>query len=411
VELLVRIAQLEETELTSARNAFDAWLEILRLDPTHERARIEIEADLRILCCVFLAAAKLAFSRLARGINLLGSLFAERANLSGTLFEEKAHFPATTFLRGVRFYEARLECETRFNETVFNGPICFEHTRFAEALDLSKSILYGVTWMDIKGMRVAGRTALSGDVKIDFEQIRGRILGELGERLSSPEDDSRPAKPKERIESLRYAADQYSTLAGNFAASTGPGSWRASDYCHSRYLDLYRQISWLCGDYWTWLKSLTFKIVLGNGIYVKFPFAAALCVILGFGLFYALAAGDLIRTDYNVTPLAPVTLSPAPVTLSPAPVTLSPAPAAQAPLAGTATAGAGTRRIVCLADMKPWHNRLATAVYYSVITFATVGYGDWHPVGWARLLASAEALSGVTLMAAFTVILVRKIIR
>jgi len=40
-----------------------------------------------------------------------------------------------------------------------------------------------------------------------------------------------------------------------------------------------------------------------------------------------------------------------------------------------------------------------------------VGYGDWHPVGWARFFAAAEALSGITIMSAFTVILVRKIIR
>ncbi|MBV8759380.1 MAG: tetratricopeptide repeat protein [Deltaproteobacteria bacterium] len=42
VELLARIAALEETELGGARNAFDAWLEVLRLEPPHERARIEL---------------------------------------------------------------------------------------------------------------------------------------------------------------------------------------------------------------------------------------------------------------------------------------------------------------------------------------------------------------------------------
>ncbi len=42
VELLARIAIVEETELTSARNAFDAWIEVLRLEPAHERARVEL---------------------------------------------------------------------------------------------------------------------------------------------------------------------------------------------------------------------------------------------------------------------------------------------------------------------------------------------------------------------------------
>ncbi|MDB4961753.1 MAG: repeat-containing protein [Myxococcales bacterium] len=42
VELLSRIATIEETELSGARTAFDAWVEVLGLDPTHERARVEL---------------------------------------------------------------------------------------------------------------------------------------------------------------------------------------------------------------------------------------------------------------------------------------------------------------------------------------------------------------------------------
>jgi len=42
VELLSRIATIEETDLGGAGRAFDAWVEVLGLDPTHERARIEI---------------------------------------------------------------------------------------------------------------------------------------------------------------------------------------------------------------------------------------------------------------------------------------------------------------------------------------------------------------------------------
>ncbi len=42
VELLSRIATIEESELQQAHPAFDAWVEVLSLDPTHERARVEI---------------------------------------------------------------------------------------------------------------------------------------------------------------------------------------------------------------------------------------------------------------------------------------------------------------------------------------------------------------------------------
>ncbi len=42
VELLSRIATIEEAELSGAPKAFDAWLAVLQLDPTHERARQEL---------------------------------------------------------------------------------------------------------------------------------------------------------------------------------------------------------------------------------------------------------------------------------------------------------------------------------------------------------------------------------
>lgn len=37
------------------------------------------------------------------------------------------------------------------------------------------------------------------------------------------------------------------------------------------------------------------------------------------------------------------------------------------------------------------------ALYFSAITFTTVGYGDWTPRGWSMLLASSEALAGLAL--------------
>ncbi|MBA2541128.1 MAG: hypothetical protein H0V17_15920, partial [Deltaproteobacteria bacterium] len=42
VELLSRIATIEEAELHQPNNAFDAWVAVLGLDATHERARVEI---------------------------------------------------------------------------------------------------------------------------------------------------------------------------------------------------------------------------------------------------------------------------------------------------------------------------------------------------------------------------------
>lgn len=359
-----------------------------------KRANLEgltVGIGLRLIGCVFLERARLTFARLGRGVDLLGTIFAEAADFTGTVFAERAHFAAAAFLRGVRFHEARFEADVRFNETAFNGPVSFEHARFSETIDLSLALFRGATWVDLHGLRVGGRTALAGDLRIRLEQIEGRLLGEHGGRLSG--DDGQPAPTRrEQRDALQYAADQYSMLAGNFAASTGPGSWRAADLCHSRYLDLRRKTAWLAGNHWEWIKDFLFKVCLGNGIWLKYPLELALMVILGFALLYAVALSHDVRADRNI-------------------LAIIGDPAAQPCGAVQAGAGEHTADQVCLCDVRPAHARVATALYYSAITFTTVGYGDWHPVGWARLFASLEALGGITIMSAFTVILVRKIIR
>ncbi len=43
--------------------------------------------------------------------------------------------------------------------------------------------------------------------------------------------------------------------------------------------------------------------------------------------------------------------------------------------------------------------RLFDAVYFSAVTFTTVGYGDVFPVGSLRFLAGTEALAGFVLIA------------
>jgi len=50
-------------------------------------------------------------------------------------------------------------------------------------------------------------------------------------------------------------------------------------------------------------------------------------------------------------------------------------------------------------------------LYFSVITFFTVGYGDITPIGFCKIIAMAEAFSGVLVMSLFVVGLSRKYLR
>ena len=56
-----------------------------------------------------------------------------------------------------------------------------------------------------------------------------------------------------------------------------------------------------------------------------------------------------------------------------------------------------------------WH--LLDAIYFSIVTFTTLGYGDIAPHGFSRFLASTEALLGSFTIALFVVVFVKKMIR
>lgn len=52
-----------------------------------------------------------------------------------------------------------------------------------------------------------------------------------------------------------------------------------------------------------------------------------------------------------------------------------------------------------------------TCFYHSAITFLTIGYGDYYPVGFSRGVSIIEGWMGLFLMSYFTVAFVRKILR
>ena len=54
---------------------------------------------------------------------------------------------------------------------------------------------------------------------------------------------------------------------------------------------------------------------------------------------------------------------------------------------------------------------IARCLYFSVVTFSTLGYGDIHPHGSLKALAAAEAFIGLVITAIFAVSLARKLFR
>ncbi|WP_297520282.1 pentapeptide repeat-containing protein [Thermococcus sp.] len=54
---------------------------------------------------------------------------------------------------------------------------------------------------------------------------------------------------------------------------------------------------------------------------------------------------------------------------------------------------------------------LLNTLYYSLVTFTTLGYGDMHPTGWLKALSALEALTGAVFMALIVAVISRKWMR
>lgn len=53
---------------------------------------------------------------------------------------------------------------------------------------------------------------------------------------------------------------------------------------------------------------------------------------------------------------------------------------------------------------------MVTALYFSVVTWTTLGYGDIQPLGWARLAATIEAMLGYVYLGVFVGLLFKLVI-
>jgi len=54
---------------------------------------------------------------------------------------------------------------------------------------------------------------------------------------------------------------------------------------------------------------------------------------------------------------------------------------------------------------------LFESFYLSIMTYTTVGYGDYLPMGWIRGIAAIEALSGILFTPLFLIALTRRYLR
>ncbi len=170
-------------------------------------------------------------------------------------------------------------------------------------------------------------------------------------------------------EAVRAIADLalwvYSEVSRVFEANAVPD--RALDY-YLRERDLRRRVAWRLRDYATALRLEGSRWVMRYGTSPWRVLGSSAVLLVGSALAFPLTGG-LLQTGPEET--IPVEFGETPL---------------------------------------DWPGVVFKSLYFSAVTFATLGYGDIQPVGSvARLLAATESLLGTLLMALLVFVLTRRV--
>jgi len=191
---------------------------------------------------------------------------------------------------------------------------------------------------------------------------------------------------------LWSAAKQYNAIRDILRAQPGADD-KQEDRCHFLYMDLSRRakaadLGSLRGTRWVKVAGevvwdfVVSRNALGYLIELKRILVTGLLLVLGFTLLFGLGF-EAWHTEWIL--YTPSVVDAHGVAIDPEVLTRE--------------KWGGGWQAVC------------SSLYFSIMTFVTLGYGDFAPVGGAKIWAGLEAFLGVTLIALFTVAWGRKMIR
>lgn len=299
------------------------------------------------------------------------SVFAREANFGGAIFKGETVISYVDFDSSAMFRCAVFEHKARFTKTNFIRYADFGWTEFKDDVSFSGAqfLIKSECHCHFDKSRIHSLCDFTGaefgkSTRIDFSNIDIRPGGcilldinQIGKHQlplcfsKSIRNNLIAGEDSSDSKDLKSAASQYNILRDNFNAL--PSKDEEEGRCHYKYKDLTRRATkgkqlWKLWD-WTIMKWC-----LGYGIYTKRILFAGLALITAFAGVYHFFATELLIKNFDC-------------------------------------------------EFNP--------LYFSVITFTTIGYGDYAPLGWLRIIAGVEGLLGLIVIAVFTVSFARKLIR
>ena len=304
-------------------------------------------------------------------------------NFANVIFKKYADFAKATFKGGVCFTNATFEGDTEFWDATFEGDINFDVESFVKGVsfdEISVSsgkklylkvennkvyVFFGRAYLENiyleldlgAGVLVDFSDAFLGNTQIERDQIENHILQEESKEFSE-------------------AKKVYLLLKNNFHSI---GQYEDESWAFKKEKDMERKSNCHFKTLHKWLWSCFLNAIYGYGEKPWNVIFSALAIIIIFALLFSVTGignPEIIE------------------------------------LKGTAI-HQNSGNIVDLASKGFLKNstvrNFPDSLYFSLITFTTLGYGDFRPLeGWGRILAGSEAFIGAFMMALFVYTFARR---
>jgi len=296
--------------------------------------------------------------------NFSNATFTKEANFSNATFKEKAEFGLATFTKEANFSNAtfkeraefilaKFKEEANFTGVCFKKEVSFEGTFFSESTQIRLHSKCNLSKASFKG---------SNCERVDFS---GSKWNANNKKEITIFEESEGVIGYQATEEIYRRLKQSHQRFGDHDRA-GKFYYREMESRRKHQKETKQRINCL----WSWILRLT----CGYGERPRYTIFLTGAIVLLWAIFYFFGGiahitnGTEIIINYDLA----TTLTPEPAQL--------------------------------------FYDFL-WALYTSIVTFTSLGYGDLHPTGWSRMAASIEVFIGVFMIALFLFVFTRKMVR
>ncbi len=368
-------ASAEEKTEEEFKNALKKYIEeIKKDDKAYDFERfifigdIDFNKDLNITIFENANFRKTTFNGCA---NFKGATFEAGANFTGATFNEHAFFSKAAFKTGATFTGATFKKHAYFTFTTFNGHATFDEANFKG--DVSFYLKNLLTYLSLNEIKVLPGKKLSinvnnGKNNIIFqrtylenaylnlklcEDVFVDLTDTLLKNTKIKKDQIKSHILQEKEKKFSEAQEIFLLLKNNFHSI---GQYDDESWAFKKEKDMERKSNCHIKTVHKWLWSCFLNGIFGYGIQPSKVIISAIFIITLFAFLF---------------------MNP------------------------------GISNVVGIEEITS--NNFFDCIYFSTITFTTLGYGDFRPLeGLGRILAGSEAFIGAFMMALFVYTFARR---